>query len=38
MGDQVTVAVSGTLLSVPYKEFERIRALNDRAVEKTELL
>ena len=38
MGDQVRVAVSGTMLSVAYKEFERIRALSDRAVEKTELL
>jgi transketolase len=37
MGDQVGVAVSGTLLYVPYKEFERIRALPVGAVQKTEL-
>jgi len=37
MGDQVGVAVSGTLYYVPFKEFERIRALSVSAVEKTEL-
>lgn len=37
MGDQVGVAVSGTLYYVPYKEFERIRALNVGAVDKTAL-
>lgn len=37
MGDQVGVAVSGTLYYVPYKEFERIRTLSDPTVEKTEL-
>jgi transketolase len=37
MGDQVGVAVSGTLLYVPYKEFERIRLLSVGKVEKTAL-
>ncbi len=37
MGDQVGVAVSGTLLYVPYKEFERIRLLSISPVEKTAL-
>jgi transketolase len=37
MGDQVGVAVSGTLYYVPFKEFERIRALSVSAVEKTSL-
>jgi transketolase len=37
MGDQVGVAVSGTLYYVPFKEFQRIRALNVPAVEKTQL-
>ena len=37
MGDQVGVAVSGTLLYVPYKEFERIRLLAVGPVEKTAL-
>lgn len=37
MGDQVGIAVSGTLYYAPYKEFERIRALPVSAVEKTEL-
>lgn len=37
MGDQVGVAVSGSLYYVPYQEFERIRALNLSAVEKTAL-
>ncbi|MFZ2162795.1 MAG: transketolase C-terminal domain-containing protein [Sideroxyarcus sp.] len=37
MGDQIGVAVSGTLYYVPYKEFERIRALPLPAVEKTGL-
>lgn len=37
MGDQVGVAVSGTLYYVPYKEFERIRSLPVSAVEKTAL-
>lgn len=37
MGDQVGVAVSGTLYYVPYKEFERIRSLPIGAVEKTAL-
>ena len=37
MGDQVGVAVSGTLLYVPYKEFERIQTLSLEAVEKTAL-
>lgn len=37
MGDQVGVAVSGTLLYVPYKEFERVRSLPVGPVEKTTL-
>jgi len=37
MGDQVGVAVSGTLYYVPFKEFERIRALPMLPVEKTAL-
>lgn len=37
MGDQIGVAVSGTLYHVPLKEFERIRALPISAIEKTEL-
>lgn len=37
MGDQVGVAVSGTLYYVPYKEFERIRSLPVGAVERTAL-
>ena len=37
MGDQVGVAVSGTLYYVPYKEFERVRALPVPSVEKTAL-
>lgn len=37
MGDQVGVAVSGTLYYVPYKEFERVRSLTVGAVEKTAL-
>lgn len=37
MGDQVGVAVSGTLLYVPYKEFERVRSLSVGPVEKTAL-
>ena len=37
MGDQVGVAVSGTLYYVPFKEFERIRALPVSTVEKTGL-
>jgi transketolase len=37
VGDQVGVAVSGTLYCVPYKEFERIRSLPIGAVEKTAL-
>lgn len=37
MGDQIGVAVSGTLYHVPLKEFERIRALPISPVEKTGL-
>lgn len=37
MGDQVGVAVSGTLYYVPYKEFERVRSLTVGPVEKTAL-
>lgn len=37
MGDQVGVAVSGTLYYVPYKEFERIRSMPVGVVEKTAL-
>ena len=37
MGDQVGVAVSGTLLYVPYREFERVRSLSVGPVEKTTL-
>ena len=37
MGDQVGVAVSGTLYYVPFKEFERTRALPVSPVEKTAL-
>lgn len=37
MGDQIGVAVSGTLYYVPYKEFQRIRRLEINAVEKTRL-
>lgn len=37
MGDQVGVAVSGTLYYVPAKEFERIRSLPVGQVEKTRL-
>ncbi len=35
MGDQVGVTVSGKLLYVPYKEFERIRATSLSPVDKT---
>ncbi len=37
MGDQIGVAVSGTLYYVPFKEFERVRALPVPPVEKTGL-
>jgi transketolase len=37
VGDQVGVTVSGTLYYVPFKEFERIRALPVSPVEKTSL-
>jgi len=37
VGDQVGVAVSGTLYYVPYKEFERVRSLSVGPVEKTAL-
>ena len=37
MGDQVGVAVSGTLYYVPFKEFERVRALPVSPVKKTGL-
>jgi transketolase len=37
VGDQIGVAVSGTLYYVPFKEFERIRALPVSAVERTAL-
>lgn len=37
MGDQVGVAVGGTLYYVPYKEFERIRALPVSALEEAGL-
>ncbi len=37
MGDQVGVAVSGTLYFVPFQEFERVRSLPLAAVEKTGL-
>lgn len=37
MGDQVGVAVSGTLYYIPLKEFDRIRALPVSAVQKTSL-
>ena len=37
MGDQIGVAVSGTLVYVPHKEFARIRSLTLGAVEKTTL-
>lgn len=37
MGDQNGVAVSGCLYYVPYKEFERVRALPVSAVEKTSM-
>lgn len=37
MGDQVGVAVSGTLYYVPLKEFDRIRDLSISAVQKTVL-
>ena len=37
MGDQVGVAVSGTLYYVPFKEFQRIRALSLPVVKKTRL-
>jgi transketolase len=37
VGDQIGVAVSGTLYYVPYKEFERVRALVVPTVEKTAL-
>lgn len=37
MGDQVGVAVSGTLYFVPFKEFQRIRGLAIPAVEKTRI-
>ena len=37
MGDQVGVSVSGTLYYIPFKEFERVRALSVSAVEKTSL-
>jgi transketolase len=37
MGDQVGVAVSGSLYYVPYKEFERILTLDIDSIEKTAL-
>jgi transketolase len=37
MGDQVGVAVSGTLYYVPFNEFERIRALGVSAIETTRI-
>jgi transketolase len=37
MGDQVGTAVSGTLYCVPFKEFQRVRALSVTAIEKTKL-
>lgn len=37
MGDQIGVAVSGTLYYVPYKEFKRILNLDIQIVEKTKL-
>lgn len=37
MGDQIGVAVSGTLYYVPFKEFQRIRTLAVSTVEKTRL-
>jgi transketolase len=37
MGDQIGVAVSGTLYFVPFKEFQRVRILNAGAVEKAKL-
>jgi transketolase len=37
MGDQIGVAVSGTLYYVPFKEFERVRALQVGVVDKTVL-
>jgi transketolase len=37
VGEQVGVAVSGTLYYVPFKEFERVRSLNASAVEKAAL-
>lgn len=37
MGDQVGVAVSGTLYYVPFKEFERVRTLPVSPVQKTGL-
>jgi len=37
VGDQVGVAVSGTLYYVPLKEFDRIRAMSISVIEKTKL-
>jgi transketolase len=37
VGDQIGVAVSGTLYYVPFKEFERVRALSVSSVDKTAL-
>lgn len=37
MGDQVGLAVGGTLYYVPYNEFERISSLSIGSIEKTEL-
>lgn len=37
MGDQIGLAVSGTLYYIPFKEFERVRALPVGPVEKTVL-
>lgn len=37
MGDQVGLAVSGTLYYVPFEEFERIRSLSISAIERTAL-
>jgi transketolase len=37
MGDQIGVSVSGTLYYVPFKEFERVRALQVNVVDKTVL-
>ena len=37
MGDQVGVAVSGTLLYVPYREFVRVRAMDGDPIRRTAL-